>query len=377
MTIDLPFTLPLIDAATIDAVTRVLESGWLSTGPKSRAFEEQLSGLCGGRPVRAVNSATAAMELALRMWGLAPGDEVVTTPLTWVATANVVLSVGARPTFADIDPATRNIDLDALEAAITPRTRGVTVVDLAGLPVDRDRLYAIARKHDLRVLEDAAQSLGANWGGTPIGQRAGGGDGYVSFSFHANKNATTGEGGALVLNTDAEAETIERMRVQGVKRLPAGEMDVEYLGYKCNLTDIAAVIGLGQLQRLEEFTARRQQLARLYFEHWRAPGELPLADFKQSNWHMFQPVIPFARLGTTRAAFIDAMAARGIGVGVHYPALHLFTLYKNLGWREGQFPHAERVGRETVTLPLFPAMRDADVLRVCSAAADILGPRSS
>jgi dTDP-4-amino-4,6-dideoxygalactose transaminase len=368
----LPFTRPSIDEATIAAVGDVLRSGWITSGPKVRELEAALSAYCHGRSVRVLNSGTATLELALRLANVGPGDEVVTTPLSWVATANVVLTVGARPVFVDVDPVTRNIDLDRMEAAITPRTRALIPVDLAGLPVDRDRLYAIARKHGVRIVEDAAQAFGASWRGEPIGSH---GD-FVSFSFHANKNVTTTEGGALVVPDEDTAQRLERLRLQGVVRSGEDGMDVPALGYKFNLTDVAACIGLGQLRRLDEFTARRRHLAKLYFERWdaRLGCELPPADFEQSNWHMFQPILPIERMRGTRADFIRGMREAGIGVGVHYPAMHLFTLFRAQGWKAGDFPHAERLGAGTVTLPLFPAMADSDVDRVCSAAAAVLGP---
>ena len=369
----LPFTRPSIDEETIAAVGEVLRSGWITSGPRVKAFEAALSEYCGGRPVRAFSSATAAMEVALRLAGVGPGDEVITTPLTWVACANVVLTLGARPVLVDIDPATRNIDLALVEAAVTAKTRALMPVDLAGLPVDRDRLYSIAQRHGLRVVEDAAQSFGASWRGRPIGTSFGQGRDFVSFSFHANKNITTGEGGALVLPADVDPGLCERLRLQGVERFPDGTMDVDVLGGKFNLTDIAATIGLGQLKQLEAFTARRHELARLYFEHFQRlaiPGlALPPADFEHSNWHMYQVLLPEA---FARGAFIKAMQERGIGIGVHYPALHLFSLYRRLGFKAGDFPQAERVGGQTVTLPLFPAMSDADVARVCCAVAEIL-----
>lgn len=363
----LPFTRPSIDEATIADVVAVLRSGWLTSGPKVQAFEAALSEYCGGRTVRAFNSGTATLEIALRLAGVGNGDEVITTPLTWVATANVILEVGATPVLVDVDPATRNIDLAKMEAAITPRTKALMPVDLAGLPVDRERLYAIASTHTLRVVEDAAQSFGASWNGVPIGAS---GD-FVSFSFHANKNLTTSEGGALVLPADADAGLCERLRLQGVKRFPNGDMDVDVLGGKFNLTDIAATIGLGQLKHLAAFTQRRRELARRYFATLDTSSgiELPLQDFTQSNWHMFQLLLPE---NTDRGAFIAAMKERGIGIGVHYPALHLFSLYRRLGFKPGDFPHAENIGRRIVTLPLFPAMADADVDRVCTAISAVL-----
>ncbi len=367
----LPFTRPTIDEETIAAVAEVLRSGWITSGPKVKEFEAALSDYCGGRTVRALSSGTATMQVALTLAGIGPGDEVITTPLTWVASASVVLAAGALPVFVDIDPLTRNIDLNRIESAVTSRTRAIIPVDLAGLPVDREQLYAIAAAHKLRVIEDAAQAFGAQWHGQRIGST---GD-FVSFSFHANKNITTGEGGALVLPADADPALCERLRLQGVMRFPDGSMDVDVLGGKFNLTDIAATIGLGQLKHLAAFTQRRRELAHRYFERFDelniAGLELPLRDFDNSNWHMFQVLLP---PGSDRGRVIAAMKERDIGIGVHYPALHLFSLYRQMGHQEGDFPQAERVGRQTITLPLFPAMPDADVLRVCAALAAILKP---
>ena len=370
----LPFTRPTIDDETIAGVAEVLRSGWITSGPQVKAFEARLSEYAGGRPVRAFNSGTATLEIALRIAGVGPGHEVITTPLTWVATSNVVLEVGARPVFADIDPVTRNIDLDRVEAAITPATRAIIPVDLTGLPVDRDRLYALANKHRLRVVEDAAQSFGSTW----RGQRIGAGGDLVSFSFHANKNITTIEGGCLVLNDEREAKLAEQYRLQGVVKTGYDGMDVEVVGGKFNLTDVAARVGLGQLPHLAEFTARRRELAQDYFAAFTASSaaalglRLPVADFTQSNWHMFQVVLPEERLSIKRAEVMSLMQAAGIGTGVHYPAIHLFALYRRLGWKAGDFPHAEYAGRNLLTLPLFPAMATADVGRVVEALIAIL-----
>ncbi|BCB27175.1 LPS biosynthesis-like protein [Sulfurimicrobium lacus] len=366
----LPFTRPTIDEETIQGVVDVLRSGWITSGPKVKEFESALSQYFGGRPVRAFSSGTATLEVALRLCGIGPGDEVITTPMSWVATANVILNVGARPVFVDVDPLTRNIDLNLIEAAITPATRAIIPVDLAGLPVDRNRLYEIAAKHGLRVIEDAAQSMGASWKGKRIGAF---GD-LISFSFHANKNMTTSEGGCLVLNDEAQIALTEKLRLQGVVRFPDGNMDVDVAGGKANLTDIAARIGLGQLPHIDAFTERRRELARHYFACFdRTLGcQLPPENFNDSNWHMFQILLPLDKLSISRGEFIERMRQREIGVGVHYPAMHLFSLYRGLGFKEGDFPHAERVGRETVTLPLFPGMSLQDVERVCLAIKDII-----
>ncbi|CAM2169184.1 UDP-4-amino-4-deoxy-L-arabinose aminotransferase [Burkholderia latens] len=369
----LPFTRPEIDEETIQGVVEVLRSGWITTGPQNQKFEAALSEYCGGRPVRAFNSGTCTLEIGLRIAGVGPGDEVITTPATWVSTSNVILETGATPVFADIDPVTRNIDLDKLEQAITPRTKAIIPVYLAGLPVDMDRLYAIARARNLRVIEDAAQALGSTWKGQRIGAI---GD-IVSFSFHANKNLTTIEGGALVLNDDAEAALAQKYRLQGITRTGFDGMDCDVLGGKYNMTDVAARVGLGQLPHLQRFTAQRRALARAYFAALDGGPAvklglgLPVADFENGNWHMFQVTLPLERLSISRADFMAQMKERGIGTGVHYPAIHLFTLYRARGFREGMFPHAERYGASTVTLPLFTQMTEDDVRRVADAINQI------
>jgi dTDP-4-amino-4,6-dideoxygalactose transaminase len=371
----LPFSRPTIDEATIAAVGDVLRSGWLTNGgPQAAAFEAELSSYFGGRPVRVFNSGTCTMEIALRIAGIGPGDEVITTPISWVATANVILEVGATPVFADIDPVTRNIDLGKLEAAITPRTRAIIPVYLAGLPVDMDRLYAIADKHKLRVVEDAAQAFGSTWKGRRIGAF---GD-FASFSFQVNKNLTTGEGGCLVMNTAEEAILAEKFRLQGVTRSGVDGIDVDVLGGKYNMTDIAAAIGLGQMKTIDAVNAHRRSLAEHYFKCFgnafeaRTGAQLPLAAFDTSNWHLFQIILP-DRGPTTRADFMTRLKnEHNVGTGFHYAAIHLFTLYRERGFREGMFPESERIGRLTVTLPMFYAMTEADVERVVGAVNAVL-----
>jgi hypothetical protein len=358
----LPFTRPDIDEATIAAVAQVLRSGWLASGPKVLELESALSGYLGGRAVRTLTSGTAALEVALAVAGIGAGDEVITTAMSWCATANVILRLGAQPIFVDVDLDTRNLDLDQIEARIGSRTRAILPVHFAGLPVDMDRLYGIARQHGLRVIEDAAHSIGSAWRGSRIGSF---GD-LVCFSFHPNKNMTTGEGGAIATASAQEALAIERYRFNGVERTPPDGFDVVNPGIKANLSDIAAQIGLGQLARLEEFNARRRDLVARYFERWgdRCPLRLPARGEAGHSWHMFAPLLPLERLRISRAQFIRRMQDRGIGVGVHYPAIHLLSAYRRLGCTEGQLPNTERIGRETITLPLFPSMQMSDVDRV-------------
>lgn len=378
----IPFTRPYFNQETIDAVAEVLRSGWVTSGPKLAEFEASLSEYFGGRPVRCFANGTATMKIALQVAGIGPGDEVITTPISWVATSNVILSVGATPIFVDIDPTTRNIDLDKAEQAITPKTRAIMPVYLAGLPVDMDRLYALAKEHKLRVIEDAAQAFGSQWKDKKIGSI---GD-LVSFSFQANKNLSTVEGGCLVLNSTDEAKLAEKFRLQGLTRQGMDGMDVDVLGGKDNLTDVNAVIGLHQLKQLPTFQARRSALARQYFDtirkEMKSAGlesmklELPVENFSNSNWHMFQVVLPLDQLNVDRAQVMTELKDLGIGTGVHYPIITGFTLYQKLGYQTKATPVAERIGRSILTLPLFPGMADEDIDRIASALAGILKKHS-
>jgi dTDP-4-amino-4,6-dideoxygalactose transaminase len=374
----IPFTRPSFNQETIDAVSEVLRSGWVTSGPKLAEFESALSKYFGDRPVRCFANGTATMKIALQVAGIGPGDEVITTPISWVATSNVILSVGAKPVFVDIDAITRNIDLNKVAAAITPNTRAIMPVYLAGLPVAMDQLYSIAKQHNLRVIEDAAQAFGSQWQDKKIGSF---GD-LVSFSFQANKNLTTIEGGCLVLNNLDEAKLAEKFRLQGLTRQGMDGMDVDVLGGKDNLTDVNAAIGLMQLKQLPSYQTRRTALARQYFDVIRAELksagleslklELPVENFTDSNWHMFQVVLPLDQLNTDRAQVMTELKDLGIGTGVHYPAITGFTLYKNQGYKTSDTPIAERIGKSILTLPLFPAMGDEDIGRIASGLVGIL-----
>jgi len=374
----IPFTRPSFNQETIDAVAQVLRSGWVTSGPKLAEFEATLSTYFDGRPVRCFANGTATMKIALQVAGIGAGDEVITTPISWVATSNVVLSVGAKPVFVDIDPVTRNIDLHQVAAAITSKTRAIMPVYLAGLPVDMDQLYSIAKQNNLRVIEDAAQAFGSQWKGRKIGSF---GD-LVSFSFQANKNLTTVEGGCLVLNTEVEAKLAEKFRLQGLTRQGMDGMDVDVLGGKDNLTDVNAVIGLQQLKQLPAYQARRTFLAHQYFDAIRtelkSAGlenlklELPVENFTDSNWHMFQVLLPLEQLNCDRSQVMTELKDLGIGTGVHYPAITGFTLYKNQGYKTSDTPIADRIGRSILTLPLFPGMADEDIGRITSGLVGIL-----
>ena len=366
----LPFTRPTIGPEEQQAVQDVLASGWLTTGPRCQAFEVALAEYVGGDvQVRLFNSGTSALEASLLACGIGPGDEVIVPAMSFVATANVVVRVGARPVFVDVDLVSRNLSASEVEQAISPRTRAVMPVHFAGRAVDLDPIYRLADDRGLVVIEDAAQAIGT----ACRDQRIGSGGNPVCFSFHANKNLTTIEGGAVVVRDPQRVKRLERIRFHGIERDDLGNMNVPEWGGKMNLPDVSAAIGLAQLPKLEGFNRRRRELALRYIER------LPRSDLlvvpenvPGHSWHMFCVCVDFAALGTTRHAFLEALKREGIAAGIHYPAMHLFGLYRRFGYGPGDFPNAERIGEQTVTLPLFPAMTGADLDRVCGVLAAML-----
>ncbi|MDP9082376.1 MAG: DegT/DnrJ/EryC1/StrS aminotransferase family protein [Pseudomonadota bacterium] len=367
----LPFTRPSIDAESIAAVADVLRSGQLASGPKVLSFEAALANYLGGaRHVRVMTSATAGLEMALEVAGVGAGDEVIVPAMSFAASANVIARLRAKPIFVDIDLSTRNLNLDLVPAAISSKTRAIMPVHFAGMPVDMKTLYGLAAQYGLRVVEDAAHAIGSRYQNKLIGSF---GD-LVVFSFHPNKNMTSIEGGAIATGDPAAAELFEQYRFHGIKRNAAGEVDVMFPGAKSNLTDVAAQVGLDQLRRLDGFNARRLALANLYFDQLGdfSGALLPARGDAGHSWHMFQVLIDFRARGMTRQAFQKIMADRGIGIGVHYPSIPSLQYYRNQGYRDEDTPVAARVGRETVTLPLFPAMDDGDVQRVCRELRDVL-----
>jgi dTDP-4-amino-4,6-dideoxygalactose transaminase len=368
----LPFARPTIDEAMITAVADTLRSRWIVTGPRVAAFEKALSERFGGRPVRALTSATAAMQVALELLGIGPGDEVIIPAQSFFVTGNVVERAGATAVFVDVSLASRNIDLAQAEAAVTPKTRLLFPTHY-NAPLDADALEAFARRYKVRVLEDAALAIGSRTARGPVGAT---GD-IVSFSFHPNKNMTTIEGGALALNDEREAAIVDELRFHGIRRLPDGTRDVERAGVKYNFSDVSARLGLEQLAHLEDWCRARARLAQHYFEclagdDLLAPERLPPRDNPGHSWNMFAVLLPLQALRSTRKAFMDAMHKEGIGTGVSYEAIHLTTLFRNKGFREGMFPVSERIARETVTLPLFPEMRETDVERVCESMKRVM-----
>src|SRR5207249_2490472 len=287
---------------------------------------------------------------------------------------NMIVKVGARPVFVECDLVTRNIDLAQVEAAITSATRGIMPTHYPGALVDMDALYGLARRHGLRVIEDAALVIGSRWKGSNIGAF---GD-LVTFSFHPNKNITSIEGGALVVTDESEARRAEALRFHGITYLPDRTRDVAFPGGKFNLPDVNARIGCAQLERLPEFLTKRRRLVDRYFQRLTSDPPCVLPPRPQSrsdddySWNMFCILLPLERMNMNRRQFRDALEARGIATGMSYEALHLCTLGRQHGGREGRFPNAERIARETVTLPLHTGMSEADVDRVCSAVIEVI-----
>ncbi len=370
----LPFARPLIDEGMVAAVAETLRSGWIASGPRVVDFEAALSQYHGGRPARAFTSATAAMEVAFQVCGIGAGDEVVTSAMTFFSVGNMIRKCGATAVFVDCDTATRNLTADAVARVLTPRTRAIVPTHFAGLPCDMDALTTLATGHGLRLVEDAALAIGSRWKGRPIGAF---GD-ITTFSFHPNKNMTTIEGGAAIFSSHDEAEHAQSLRFHGIRRLADGTRDVDFPGGKFNLSDVSARLGLAQLERLDAWCAKRRSLAARYFARLEghSPVMLPAranpGDPDGHSWNMFCVLLPLGRMSMTRKDFIDAMHNRGIGIGISYEAMHLTTLFREDGHREGEFPNAERIARETVSLPLHAAMSESDVDRVCDAMSELL-----
>ena len=368
----LKFASPLLDEATIAAAGDVLRSGHIASGIFVERFEAALSEFCEGRPVRVLTSATAAVEVALQLADIGPGDEVITCGQSFFTVLNMIVRARATPVFVDCDLVTRNIDLAAVEARIGPRTRAIIPTHWPGSLGDLDALYALARRNALRVIEDAALVIGSRFNGRPVGAF---GD-LVTFSFHPNKNMTTIEGGAIVCNDPDEARRLEVLRFHGIERLPDGTRDVAFPGGKFNLPDVNARIGVEQLARLPDFLAQRRNLVLRYFERFPTNTGCVLpprpAEGDGQSWNMFCILLPDA-LPMSRKAFRDALESRGIATGVSYEALHLSTLGRRYGYQRGDLPNTERIAERTVTLPLHAAMSVDDVDRVCDACAQILG----
>jgi dTDP-4-amino-4,6-dideoxygalactose transaminase len=378
----LPFALPEIGDEEIAAVTEALRSGWITTGPKTKLFEQAFTDYLGGDVESiAVNSATAGLHLALEALGIGPGDEVITTTLTFTATAEVVRYLGADPVLVDIDPVTLNIDIDRIRAAITPRTKAIMPVHYGGLACDMKGILSLANEFGLKVIEDAAHALPTTCNGRLVGSLKS--DATV-FSFYANKTMTTGEGGMVVTRHPDIAKRMRVMRLHGMNRdafdrfvskTPAWYYEVVAPGFKYNLTDIASALGLQQLAKLPRFLSRRQALATRYFKQL---SDLPLilpADASLGDthaWHLF--VIRLADgVELSRDAVIQLLSDRGIGTSVHYVPLHRHPYWRDrYALKPQMYPQADAAYQSMITIPLYTAMSDSDQDRVISALREIL-----
>ena len=384
----LHFARPTITESMANAVKETLLSLQITSGPRVQQFEQALSNYHGGRAARVFTSATAAMEVAFQVCGIGAAcggsadDEVITSAMTFFSVGNMIEKVGAKTVMVDCELITRNIDLDLVERAITPKTKAIVPTHFSGLPCDMDRLYAIAKKHHLRVIEDAALAIGSGWKGAPIGAF---GD-IALFSFHPNKNMTSIEGGAAIFADAAEAKRAEVLRFHGISRLADGTRDIDTPGGKFNMSDVSAHLGLEQLQQLDGWCVKRRELVAHYFSLLEPvieklglslPAKAHVGDDAGHSWNMFCVLLPLGSLAITRKQFMDEMHTQHIGIGVSYEAMHLTTLFRHKGHHEGEYPNAERIARETVTLPLHPGMTNADVERVCAALSTIVNKHKS
>lgn len=379
----LPFASPMIGDEEIAEVLDTLQSGWLTTGPKVRRFEEEFAGYVGCRHAVAVNSCTAALHLALEAVGVGRDDDVITTPMTFAATGEVIQYLGAKPVFVDIDPVTMNLDVARLEEVVgrCSRPKVILPVHMAGLACDMDPILACARTHGLRVLEDAAHTLPTRYKGRMIGTI---GD-VTCFSFYSTKTITTGEGGMVATDDDALAERIRVMSLHGISKnawtryMVSGSWSYEILapGFKYNMTDLAASLGIAQLKRADQFRERRQTIARRYTEafsrlsaYLETPPDAPPDGLH--SWHLYIIKLNPGRLRIDRAAFIEELKGANIGASVHFIPLHLHPYYRDtFGYRPEDFPQAYATFQRIVSLPLYPKMSDDDVDSVIEAVTTI------
>ena len=377
----LVFGSPDIQEAEVREVVESMTSGWLGTGPKVARFERDFGAYVGARHAVALNSCTAALHLSLLAAGIGPGDEVITTALTFCATVNAVLHAGARPVLADIDPRTMNLDPQDVARKITPRTRALLPVHFAGRPCDMDAIMGLAMRHDLRVIEDCAHAIETEWRGRHVGTFGE----YGCFSFYVTKNVATGEGGMVVARREEDAARIKVLGLHGMsqdawKRF--GDEGYKHYrvvaaGFKYNMMDLQAAIGLHQLVRVESAWRRRSAIWSRYDEAFAGlPVERPAPPEPGTKhaYHLYTILVDDARAGVSRDAFLEAMTREGIGVGVHYAALPEHPYYREaLGWRPEDTPEATRIGRRTVSLPISPKLREDDVTDVIAAVRRSLG----
>jgi len=376
----LPFHQPSMGPEEEAEVLDTLRSGWLTTGPKTQRFEAEFARYLGASRALGVTSCTAAMHLGLVALGIGPGDEVITSPITFPATANVIVHVGATPVFVDVEPSTLNMDVKQLEARITPRTRAIMPVHFAGHPCQMDALMELARAHRLAVVEDCAHAIES----TLHGRHAGTWGDVGAFSFYPTKSMTTAEGGMLVTGDTRLAERIEVLRLHGISRDAwkrygrEGFRHWETLsaGFKYNMYDLQASLGLAQLPKLERFWIRRRAIVEAYdaaFGAMPEVGRLATLESVRPAYHLYVVVLRTEELARSRDEILDALQKENIGVGVHFRALHLQPFYRETyGFQAGQLPVAEHATERILSLPLYPAMTDRDVADTIAAVTKVI-----
>lgn len=374
------FGSPYIGQAEIAEMVKTLKSGWIGTGPKVAKFEQAVSRQVGSKFALALNSCTAGLHLSLLVCGVGPGDEVITTPLTFCATVNTIIHSGAKPVFVDVDKKTMNIDVKQIEKAITKRTKAIMPVHLAGRPCAMDEIIKIAKKHKLYVIEDAAQALGSEYKGRKIGQL---GD-LTCFSFYVTKNIITGEGGMVTTNNKNFADKIKIYALHGMSKdawsrySDDGYRHYEVVcpGFKYNMTDMQASLGIHQLKKIAIFDKKRQKIWNFYNESFKnLPVGLP-APFSKDiyhNKHLYTLLIDREKCGISRDAFMQELHRRGVGTGVHFIPVHLHKYYRErFGYKVGDYPNAEYIGERTVSLPLSFKLSLSDASRVAAAVREII-----
>ena len=382
----LPFSLPTIGEEEIAEVVDALRSGWVTTGPKTKRFEEQLAAYVGTGLALAVNSCTAGLHIALSALGIRPGDEVIVPTLTFCSTANVVVHLGARPVFVDVGE-DFNVTAGAIEAAITPRTKAIMPVHFGGQSCDLDKIYAVAAAHNLPVVEDAAHAIGSSYHGMKLGSDALSSRGIrraTVFSFYATKNMTTGEGGMI---TTDDQDLADRMRLYAlhwmsrdawIRYTSAGSWFYEVVvpGYKDNMTDIQSAMGIHQLRKLDGFIATRQRYAGIYDRAFSGLAEVatPIVHPDRNNvYHLYVLRLNLEKLTIDRSQFIEELRARNIGASVHFIPVHMHPFYRDtFGYRKGSYPVSEKLYEQILSLPLFPGMIESDVQDVIAAVGDII-----
>lgn len=375
----IPYGKQWIEEDDIQAVIEVLKSDYLTTGPKIKEFEEMIAGCVNAEYSVAVSNGTAALHAACFAAGVGEGDEIITSPITFAASANCALYLGAKPVFADIDPATYNISPNDIIKKITDRTKAIIPVHFTGQPCDMDEILNIAREYNLVVIEDGAHALGAEYKGKKVGSI---GD-MTTFSFHPVKHITTGEGGAITTNNRELYEKLAMFRTHGITR-DSGKLiknegawyyEQHFLGYNYRLTDIQAAMGISQLKKLGKFLEKRRELVAKYNEAFKGieciitPAQ---SEFAQSAWHLYIIKLDLMKFGINRKEIFDQLRKRNIGVNVHYIPVYYHPYYQKLGYQKGLCPNAEKLYEAIITLPLFPSMDDKDIQYIIKVVSETL-----